>query len=176
MSMFMRGSKTADNSAAEIPMSPEAPATEETKPMERSRHNSVPSLISAGMTVKGNLESAGEIQIDGDVEGDVKGKAIVVGHEGVIKGSVVGDLVTIAGTVEGKVEGTTINIQTTARLTGDIIHEALNIDSGAYVDGRCSPYKGKAEFKPAVDTAGAFVLKPAPEDEEKFEEAASEVS
>ena len=175
MSMFMRGDKTPDNSAAGIALSEQADASaaEKTQQANRSRRTPVPSLISAGLTVKGNLESAGEIQIDGDVEGDVKGQAIVVGQGAAVKGSVFGDSVTVAGTVEGKVEGVTVNIQNTARLTGDIIHEALQIESGAYVDGRCSPHNGKVESHPAAAMAGASTVKAVSEDKKKSEEPVS---
>jgi cytoskeletal protein CcmA (bactofilin family) len=169
----MRSDKTPDKSAVEIPLSQQtdAPAVEETQRADHSHRSSVPSVISPGLTVKGNLESVGEIQIDGDVEGDIKGKSIVVGEGAAVKGSVLGDSVTVAGTVEGKVEGMTVNIQKTARLTGDIIHQALEIESGAYVDGRCSPHNGKAEFSPAAAKAGASTLKAVSEDEKKSEEA-----
>ena len=175
MSMFMRGDKTPDNSAVKIPLSQQAdaPAVEETQRADRSPLTSVPSLISSGLTVKGNLESAGEIQIDGDVEGDVKGKTVVVSEGAAIRGSVLGDSVTIAGTVEGTIKGMTVNIQNTARLTGDIIHEALQIESGAYVDGRCSPQNGKAESHPAAAKAGASTVKAVSGDKKKSEEAAS---
>ena len=175
MSMFMRGDKTPDNSAAEMPLSQQAdaPTVKETQPADPSRRTSVPSLISPGLTVTGNLESAGEIQIDGDVEGDVKGKAVVVSEGATIRGSVFGDSVTVAGTVEGSIEGMMVNIQNTARLTGDIIHEALQIESGAYVDGRCSPQNGKAESHPAAAKAGVSAVKAVSGDKKKSEQAAS---
>lgn len=175
MSMFMRADKTPNDSAAEIPLpqKPDTPAVEEPQRAGRSRRSSVPSLIGHGLKVKGNLESAGEIQIDGDVEGDVKAKAVVVGEGAAVKGSVLGDSVTVAGTVEGKVEGMTVNIQNTARLTGDIVHEALQIDSGAYVDGRCSPHNGKAQSQPAAAKEDASAVKTLSEDKKKTEEAAS---
>ena len=175
MSMFMRGDKTPDNSAAETPLSQQAdaPTVAETQRADPSRRTSVPSLISPGLKVKGDLESAGEIQIDGDVEGDVKGKTVVVSEGAAVRGSVFGDSVTVAGTVEGTVEGTTVNIQHTARLTGDIIHEALQIESGAYVDGRCSPQNGKAVSHSAPAKAGASTVKVVSGDNKKSEEAAS---
>jgi cytoskeletal protein CcmA (bactofilin family) len=177
MGMFMRSAKTDDNSAAEIPLSKkgEAPTVKETKRLQRSSRTPFFSLIGAGLTVKGKLESTGEIHIYGEVEGDVKGKTIVIGAGGAVRGSVLGDSVTVAGAVEGKVEGMTVNIQNTARLTGDIIHEELHIESGAYVDGRCSPYDSKTKLKPAADMTGASSLE-AVSEEKKFEEALSEAS
>lgn len=175
MSMFMRGDKTPDNSAAEMPLSQQAdaPTVKETQPADPSRRTSVPSLISPGLKVKGDLESAGEIQIDGDVEGDVKAKSVVVSEGAAVRGSVIGDSVTVAGTVEGTVEGTNVNIQNTARLTGDIIHEALQIESGAFVDGRCSPQNGKAASHSAPAKAGASTVKVVSGGNKKSEEAAS---
>lgn len=178
MSMFMRGDKTSDNPAPELkaPQPVEAQAQEEVRRTERPRKETVPSLISAGLKVKGNLESAGEIQIDGDVEGDVRGKAVVVGQGATVRGSVFGDSVTVAGTVEGKVEAMTVNIQNTAKLLGDIIHQALQIDSGAYIDGRCSPNFGKAEPRAAEPKTAAPAAKPERPGTEKMEELSAKAS
>lgn len=168
MSMFMRGDKTSDTPAPEAKGVAEgktlekvaAPSREEARRSDRPRQDTVPSLIGAGLTVKGNLESAGEIQVDGDVEGDVRGKNVVIGEGAVVKGSVLGDSVTVAGTIEGRVEAMTVIIQNTARLTGDIIHQSLQIDSGAYVDGHCSPHLGKAETRPTEPKAVASAAEP----------------
>jgi cytoskeletal protein CcmA (bactofilin family) len=178
MSMFMRGDKTSDNPAAEakVPQGAAPASREEARRAERPRQDAVPSLISAGLTVKGNLESAGEIQIDGDVEGDVRGKTVVVGQGAIVKGSVLGDAVTVAGSVEGRVEAMTVNVQKTARLTGDIIHQTLQIDSGAYVDGHCRPHYGKAEARPAGPKPVPPTAMPERKGGEKIEGAAGKVN
>lgn len=149
MSMFGRSDKTSDASVLQDNETRDAttPSQEKGRRADHARHDSVPSLIAAGLKVKGNLESAGEIQVDGTVEGDVRGKIVTVGVDAVVKGSVLGDSVNIAGTIEGKVEAMAVNVRKTARMTGDIIHETLQIDSGAYVDGHCSPHFGKADIR-----------------------------
>ena len=42
-----------------------------------------------------------------------------------------------------------VTVESTAKLTGDIIHETVKIAQGAYVDGRCSPHFGKTQMRPA---------------------------
>ena len=102
-----------------------------------------PSIISAALTVVGRLESAGDIQIDGKVEGDVRGQAVRIGSGAVIKGSVTGELVELAGTLEGKIEARSAVLTKTARMSGDIIHQSLQIDEGSFFNGSSRPSYGK---------------------------------
>lgn len=152
MSMFRQSAKTSDGSAPETPAkinedSSQPVATDKWGEIQ-ARNSTGPSLINAGLTVRGDLESDGEITIEGKVEGDTRGKAVVVGKGANVKGSLFGDSITVAGTVEGKVEATNVIIQATARVTGDIVHKSVQIDAGAYVDGRVSPHLGGAEVRP----------------------------
>jgi hypothetical protein len=45
--------------------------------------------------------------------------------------------VRILGTVTGTITAGSIKLARTARVTGDIIHEALSIEEGAFVLGHC---------------------------------------
>ena len=47
-----------------------------------------PTIISADLRVDGDITSEGEIQIDGVVDGDVKGSKLSIGQGGTVKGSV----------------------------------------------------------------------------------------
>jgi cytoskeletal protein CcmA (bactofilin family) len=47
-----------------------------------------PSIVSADLTITGNLDSKGEIQIDGVLEGDVSCARLSVGSGGHVKGAV----------------------------------------------------------------------------------------
>lgn len=96
----------------------------------------VPSILSKDLKIFGNLESAGELQIDGLVEGDVSGTSIVLGESGQISGNLRGELVRIAGQISGGVDASKVELDKTGKVLGDIRHEVLSIASGAYVVGK----------------------------------------
>lgn len=105
------------------------------------------SVISKALKITGQLESSEDIHIEGEVDGDVRGVSVKVGHNAKVKGTILAEDVEVAGTVTGKIEARKIVLTSTARMTGDMIHQELRIDSGAYVEGHCRPEYGKTDAK-----------------------------
>ena len=100
--------------------------------------NSVPSIISSDVTIKGNISTTGEIQLDGTVEGDVNSNSLTIGEHGTVKGKVTADDVVVKGTVKGSIVGRNIRLEKSAKLTGDLCHQTLSIEAGAYIEGNLS--------------------------------------
>ncbi len=113
------------------------------------------SVISKALKITGELESTEDIQIDGQIEGDVRGVGVKIGQNARVKGTVYGDEVELAGTIEGKIESKKVSLTGTARMIGDIWHQDIKIESGAYVSGNLKPESGKSEAKPAPKPAVA---------------------
>lgn len=101
----------------------------------QQRQRSAPSVLSADLTVTGNILTEGDIQIEGTVEGDVRAHQLVVGESATIKGEIVGDEVVVHGRVVGRVRGLKVRLTATARVEGDIIHKTIAIESGAHFEG-----------------------------------------
>jgi len=97
----------------------------------------VPSIVSSDLTVTGDLVSAGEIQIDGRVEGDIKCASLIIGISGGVTGEVSAQTVRIHGSVSGQVIAKSVFLASTARMVGDITHESLAIEPGAFMEGHC---------------------------------------
>ena len=102
----------------------------------RAPSSAVPSLISADLKVVGNLESAGDLQIDGQVKGDVKSRSVTVGESAKVKGTISADTLRIAGAVDGRVRSTSVTVAKTGRVKGDIVHQTLSIEAGATIEGQ----------------------------------------
>jgi cytoskeletal protein CcmA (bactofilin family) len=111
--------------------------------------NAGPSVISKALKITGQLESTEDIRIDGEVEGDIHGVSVTVGNGAKVKGSVYGQSVELAGTIEGKIEAKKVILTSTAHMAGDVIHQDIKIESGAYIDGHCRPGTNKIDSKPA---------------------------
>ena len=101
--------------------------------------NSV-NLIGAGTKIKGNIQSEGDIRIDGTLIGTIvsKGK-VVIGSTGIVEGEITCENADISGTVKIKITVSNILLlKPSAKLTGDIITGKLAIESGATFSGTCS--------------------------------------
>jgi len=147
VSMFTRNDQGADRSRPAQEPQPAGPTAQPETARAASPASQIVSVISKGLTVTGNLESEGQIQVDGKIEGDVRGQTVTVGEGAVIKGAVYGDSVKVSGTIEGKVEAQAVAITKSGHLKGDIIHERLEIEGGAHVDGHCQPTYNKSSGK-----------------------------
>ncbi len=94
-----------------------------------------PSIISADVKMTGTIVSMGEIDINGQIEGDVRASALTVGETGAVKGEVVAESVVIRGTVEGRIRGRKVQLCTGAKVRGDIFHASLAIEPNAIFEG-----------------------------------------
>lgn len=97
----------------------------------------VPSIISADVIMQGNISSAGEIQFDGTLEGDLKAGSLIIGEKASVSGEVVCDTVTVRGRVEGSIRAKNVSLASTAYIQGDILHSSLSVETGAHFEGNC---------------------------------------
>ncbi|WP_439155200.1 bactofilin family protein [Yoonia sp.] len=93
------------------------------------------SILSADLLITGNLKTTGDIQVEGQVEGDIRAHLLTVGEGATVKGEVVADDVVVNGRVIGRVRGLKVRLTSTARVEGDIIHKTIAIESGAHFEG-----------------------------------------
>jgi cytoskeletal protein CcmA (bactofilin family) len=93
------------------------------------------SVLSADLTIVGNLRTTGDIQVEGVVEGDIRAHLLTVGESATIKGEIVADDIVVNGRVVGRVRGLKVRLTSTARVEGDIIHKTIAIESGAHFEG-----------------------------------------
>ena len=109
------------------------------------------SVIASDMKVVGNLASRGELQIDGEIDGDIKATTVTVGRGATISGSILADRVDVHGTVKGQIDGATVSLSANARIEGDVVHDSLAVEAGAYLNGHVR----RRNSKPAASTATA---------------------
>src|SRR5438045_2278854 len=115
----MFSSKNKDSVPAPQPMAPQSAAAT----AKRARPLSAPSIISADMVINGTLNSTGDIQIDGRVEGDVRSIGLVIGEKAEIHGEIYAEDVTIRGKVVGRIRARKVFLAATSHVEGDILHE-----------------------------------------------------
>jgi cytoskeletal protein CcmA (bactofilin family) len=93
------------------------------------------SVLSADLLITGNLKTSGDINIEGQVDGDIRAHLLTVGEGATVKGECIADDVVVNGRVVGRVRGLKVRLTSTARVEGDIIHKTIAIESGAHFEG-----------------------------------------
>ncbi|MFA7431582.1 MAG: polymer-forming cytoskeletal protein [Rhodospirillaceae bacterium] len=119
----------------------------------------VPSIISADLTITGDLVSTGEIQVDGTIDGDIRCKALVIGVDGAVTGEIEAVSIRLHGKVTGQVRAKTVFLAATAHMIGDITHESLAIEPGAFMEGHCRRMADPAAVKKPDLTLAAKPVK-----------------
>lgn len=98
---------------------------------------SAPSIISTDMVVQGSLVATGDIQVDGRVEGDIESGSLTIGEKATVHGEVTCEEVIIRGRVIGCVRAARVHLAGTSHVEGDIFHQALAVETGAFFEGNC---------------------------------------
>lgn len=117
--------------------------------------NSIPeappsaNLIQSGTLITGDIESNGNVRIDGTLNGTVTaGGKVILGSTGTVEG----EINCINADIEGHVNGVIrvrelLSFKATAVVSGDIIVGKLAIEPGARFTGTCK-----------MDSAGSEIL------------------
>ena len=113
-----------------------------------------PFIIGKDLVVRGDLAFQGDIQVDGTIEGGVKGVTIRVGDGGLVNGIITADSVLIAGTVSGRIRSKAVVLARTARVQADLWVDTLTIETGARFAGACKRFASEAEAGVAADEYG----------------------
>lgn len=95
----------------------------------------MPSIVAADLTITGDLVSEGDVQVEGTVNGDVRCRALSVGEQGTIAGQVTGEIVRVRGEIVGQIDAAKVELASTARIKGDILHESMSVEAGAQIEG-----------------------------------------
>ena len=101
-----------------------------------------PSIIGEDLTITGNIISKGEVQVEGDVQGDVFCATLIVGDRGRVTGGIVAEDVTIHGRISGSINALNVTLESNSHIEGDICHQTLKLEHGGFFEGQLSTDTG----------------------------------
>jgi len=129
------GPKNDDTANKPAAPAPAKPALPEGLASSAPKVKPAASSISTDLIIQGNMKTTGDINVEGQVEGDIRAHLLTIGEGATIKGEVIADDVVINGRIIGRVRGLKVRLTATARVEGDIIHKTIAIESGAHFEG-----------------------------------------
>ena len=113
----------------------ERPATYASKSLGPSASKMVPSIVGEDLTIRGNITSKGELQVDGEIEGDIRCGSLLLGDKSKVTGGVAAEDVVVRGHIVGSIRALRITLQGQSVVEGDIFYQSLAIEQGANFEG-----------------------------------------
>ena len=104
------------------------------------------SHLSKAITINGDLESDGELQIYGNVRGQICADRLVIGPGGFLEGDVIARDVHIEGRLEGRIFALNVTLDSAAEVNGRIFHNTITVAKGARIDARM-PWRPPSYFE-----------------------------
>lgn len=118
--------------------------------------------IGKGTVLEGNIETFGNIRIEGKVIGNIKSKSkIALGNSSHIDGNIIAQNADVEGEVKGRIEiSEMLILKATAVVHGDIITGKLVVEPGAVFNGSCKMGASIRDIKMGENGQGSRSLRP----------------
>lgn len=114
------------------------------------------SIINERLTMKGDLESDGDLLIKGTVFGSVRCKMLIIDAGANVEGEVVAEEVVVRGRARGTIKTRRLRLEKSACVDSDIWHESFSAEEGARITGALRYHED------AMNAAGAPAPAPLP--------------
>ncbi len=102
--------------------------------MDRKSNNSL-SIIGDGIDFQGEVNTEGNIHIDGIMKGVIKAYEVVIGPQGDFDGEINAEVLVINGIVKGKFNIRNLHIRRQGLLQGRAKYEIIIVESGGKIQG-----------------------------------------
>lgn len=122
--------------------------------------NRIDSLIGAGTKVNGDLHFSGGLRVDGEISGNVianpgKPTTLVLSENARVEGEINVTHLVVNGVVTGPVYAAEyLELQSKAKLIGDVHYKTLEIQLGAIIEGKLIHLTGASEKVVALKLSG----------------------
>ena len=98
------------------------------------------SVVDACLTMKGDLESEGDILVKGRVIGNIRCKLLIIEVDALVEGGVEAEEIVVRGNTKGALRADRVRLEKTANVDSEIYHRAFSAEEGARIKGtlQCS--------------------------------------
>jgi cytoskeletal protein CcmA (bactofilin family) len=116
-----------------------------TKPQNGSQSLPV-SKLGRALSVRGELETDGELHIQGRVAGRINAGTLVIAGDGYVEGDVVARDVHVVGRINGRIFAVNVTLAKSADVSGRVFHNSVTVEQGARIDARM-PWRPPSYFE-----------------------------
>jgi cytoskeletal protein CcmA (bactofilin family) len=128
-------------------MSAVPPKTVFARPQPNGKDLPLPvSKLGRGLTVRGQLDTDGELHVHGSIQGRVNAGTLVVASGGYVEGDIVARDVHVIGRLNGRIFAVNVTLASSADVSGRVFHNAITVERGARIDARM-PWRPPSYFE-----------------------------
>ncbi|KQT33197.1 MULTISPECIES: polymer-forming cytoskeletal protein [unclassified Methylophilus] len=102
----------------------------------------IDTLVGHETQIQGNMHFAGGLRVDGQIAGNLIEKrehpsTLIISENGAITGAVEASKIVLNGIIRGPVKSSVfIELQSKARIVGDLYYKSLEMHTGAVIEGK----------------------------------------
>ena len=111
------------------------------------------STIGEELTITGNVTSKGELHLHGQVQGDIRCVALVLGENARFEGNVVAEDVIVRGLLIGSVRALTVRLEANSHVEGDLFHKVSPLSRAPILKATPAPRKIRYQSSPEICSA-----------------------
>lgn len=123
------------------------------------------SIIDEWLTMRGDLESEGDILVKGRIRGNVSCKLLIIDEKASVEGGVVAEEAVVRGATTGTIRANRVRLESTARVDSEIFHRSFSVEEGARIEGALHFQNDPLSEAPAIassEVSDTTAAKPEP--------------
>jgi len=109
-----------------------------------TRPSNTKSVFASDLKISGEISSAGDIELLGDIDGNITARSLTIGAEGRMNGTITAETVEVRGKVDGQISAGSFTLRAAAQVAADTTYRSLIIESGAQIEGRFMKHKSQS--------------------------------
>jgi cytoskeletal protein CcmA (bactofilin family) len=98
-------------------------------------YNNTLTIIGEGIDFSGEVNTEGNIHVDGIMRGAIRAQEVVIGPYGDFDGEIVADILIVNGNIKGKFNVKSLQVKKNGLLQGKIRYEVIIVEAGGKILG-----------------------------------------
>ena len=117
----------------------------------------IEAFLGKGTKVNGVLSFSGPVEIEGEVEGEIRApEKLIIGESATIKAKVTGGEIIVKGVVNGDLHASKkLSLKKPAKVYGNVFCSVLSIEEGVIFEGKCDMKISDVSKKPEQAEKGS---------------------
>jgi cytoskeletal protein CcmA (bactofilin family) len=113
------------------------------------------SIVDERLTMKGDLESDGDVLVKGKVIGNIRCKLLIIDADALVEGGIQCDELVVRGRTKGTIQATKVRLEKTASVDSEICHQSFSAEEGAKIKGALRYMEEMPASKPLIEVKAA---------------------